>query len=113
MKKVIITGDSPMPKAIKAIVDNLPNVLIVTPTKDVTKKSIAEAVLPITIIGLTVTPNSKDYWTLPLNPEKKALVIDDTKVVNLGTACEKTLMYHFEGDPPRKWEIASQFSKPK
>lgn len=94
--------------SVKEVINASPNIMIVKPGS---KKPIAAP--PTSVIGLTVTPNSKDYWNLPLNPEKKALVIDDTKIVNLGTACEKTLMYHFEGDPPRKWEIASQFSKPK
>jgi len=37
------------------------------------------------------------------------LIVDEVKYVNLGTGCEKTLMFHFKGEPPKKWEIAKFF----
>jgi hypothetical protein len=37
------------------------------------------------------------------------LQVDGARYVNLGTGCEKTLMFHFKGEPLSKWEIAKFF----
>ena len=58
-------------------------------------------------LGNKVTPNHKGYWES--NP-KRSLVVDGVKYADLGTNCNKTLMFHFEGDAERKWEIAKHFT---
>lgn len=61
--------------------------------------------------GKEVKPTHKGYWKLPSNREnKRKLIIDGVRYTNLGAGCEETLMFHFDGDSPTKWEIAKHFT---
>jgi len=62
-------------------------------------------------LGKKRKPLHKGYWKDGIKPHP--LTIDGVKYVNLGKGCEKTLMFHFDNEPPSRWEIAEHFKKCK